>query len=51
MKPTEKEIEKVTEFANRGATSTMDAIHKKMIRNALKNKDYSDPYVREKMRE
>ena len=45
IKPTRKEIKEMEAFARRSATSTMDAIGKKCLRNALESKDYSDDNV------
>jgi len=42
MKLTKAQIEKISKFSKKSATSTMDAIHKKMLRNALQNNDYGD---------
>jgi len=46
LKPTQKEIKEMKKFANRGATSTMDAIGKKCLRNAVEHKDWNDDNVR-----
>jgi len=51
MKPTKAQIEKISKFSKKSATSTMDAIHKKMLRNALENKDYNDFHLKRKILE
>lgn len=51
MKPTKKEIKEIKEFANRGASSTINAMHKQCLRNALKAKDYNDTNIQSFVRD
>ena len=44
-KPTKKQIAEMRAFANRSATSTMDAIGKKCLRSAVEHKDWDDDNI------
>ena len=49
-KPGKKEMAEMKAFANRSATSTIDAIGKKCLRSAVEHKDWDDDNVQRYLR-